>query len=93
MQVVDDDILVGIFTESDLLRRVDSGADLTRIHVSEVMTASPQSYEPQQTVAAALNGMAVRGHRHLPILKEDGTLAGFVSVRGLLRHIHERVGF
>lgn len=93
VQVVDDEILVGIFTESDLLRRVDPGADLSTVYLSEVMTASPQSYEPHQTVAAALNGMSVRGHRHLPILQEDGVLAGFVSVRGLLRHIHEKVGF
>jgi CBS domain-containing protein len=92
VQIVTGGQLVGIFTESDLLRRVDPKADLSKLILAEVMTRDPQRYQPDMTVAAALHGMAQREHRHLPLFDERGELQGFLSVRGLLRHIQARVG-
>jgi CBS domain-containing protein len=92
VQIVRDDQIVGIFTESDLLRRVDPQADLSKLPLVDVMTRAPQRYLADMTVASALHGMALREHRHLPLVGDRGQLEGFVSVRGLLRHIQSRVG-
>ncbi len=89
--VVDEGNVVGIFTERDLLIRVDPQADLKSIQVADVMTHSPRTYQSKTTVSYALNGMAIRGHRHLPIVSGKGALRGFVSVRKLLAHIQRKV--
>ena len=92
VQIVQGEQLVGIFTEADLLRRVDPQADLSKLMLASVMTRDPQRYWPDMTVASALHGMAQREHRHLPLVGERGEVQGFLSVRGLLRHIQSRVG-
>jgi CBS domain-containing protein len=92
VQIVDDGELVGIFTESDLLRRVDPSTDLEEAAVADVMTSEPESYTAKDTLAHAINGMAMRGYRHVPIRDEDGHLSGFLSVRSLLAHICDQVG-
>lgn len=88
--ICNEDGVQGIFTERDLIRRIEPDADLTTLKISEVMTETPFVYSPNDTIAYALNGMTAWGNRHLPICEEDGTLTGFVSVRKVLRHIKER---
>jgi len=92
VQVVDDGTLVGIFTESDLLRRVEPTSDPSTVKLAEVMTPEPQTARGENFIAYALNGMAVHNYRHLPILDENEDLRGFVSVRGILAHIRDQVG-
>ena len=92
--VVDGDRLIGIFTEHDaLLRLAGSGADLDRLPVREVMTRDPKALREDDTLAVALHTMAVGDYRHIPILR-DGETPLFVSVRGVLRYLHEhaRIG-
>jgi CBS domain-containing protein len=79
--------LKGIFTERDLLRRVDKGsASLDAVELAAVMTPNPQTLREGDTIACALNRMAVGGYRHIPLLR-DGKPVGFVSIRGILRYI------
>jgi CBS domain-containing protein len=85
--VQDDEWLVGIFTERDLLLRC-AGKDLEGVKLSEVMTRDPQALREDDTLACALNLMAVGGYRHVPIIR-DGHPVGFVSVRGILRYLAE----
>ena len=42
-----------------------------------------------RTIRYALNGMAIRGHRHLPIVDEHDEVLGVVSVRTVLAHIRK----
>jgi CBS domain-containing protein len=85
--VQDDEWLAGIFTERDLLLRC-ADKDLDQVKLGEVMTRDPQALREDDTLACALNLMAVGGYRHVPILR-DGHLIGFVSVRGILRYLAE----
>jgi len=41
-------------------------------------------------LAHAIHLMAVRGFRHIPIVRDDRPI-GFVSVRGILRYVAEQV--
>jgi CBS domain-containing protein len=79
--------LAGIFTERDLLRRVDKrGVALERVKLETVMTPSPFALREDDTIALALNRMAVGGYRHIPLVR-DGRPVGFVSIRGILRYV------
>ena len=83
--------LVGIFTERDVLMKVwGSGLDINTTPVARVMTADPVVLKEDDVIAQAINLMAMRGFRHIPIVR-DGRPIGFTSVRGILRYIAEQV--
>lgn len=79
--------LVGIFTERDLCRGLGARREpLDWILLQDVMTPRPQTLSEDDTIASALNCMAVGGYRHIPIVRE-GVPIGFVSIRGILSYI------
>src|SRR5262245_19403496 len=79
--------LAGILTERDVVRKVSGrGAALDGICLEEVMTANPQTLHEDDTIAQALNCMAVGGYRHVPIVRDERPV-GFVSIRGILQYI------
>lgn len=83
--VVDDGLLVGIFTERDVLTKVaGTRAEPTAIPVRELMTASPDTLPEDATVAFALNRMSVEGYRHIPIIDDDGKPVGVVGMRDII---------
>lgn len=89
--VIDDDgRLVGIFTEHDLLKQFAGSAreELARVPLSQAMTPDPQWLHEDDTLAHALNRMAVGGYRHIPVVDEEKPRR-FVSVRGLLAYLAE----
>jgi CBS domain-containing protein len=86
--VVEDDALLGIFTERDVLRAFDRmHADPARVSpISKGMTRKPQTIDPDATVGEAMDRMLDGGFRHLPVTDGD-TLVGIVSMRDLARSI------
>lgn len=89
--VQDQGQLVGIFTERDLLTRVlRRDRDPSAVRLAEVMTADPWILSPSDPPAFAIHRMVEQGLRHLPVI-DAGELQGFVSVRNVLRYIHEDV--
>jgi len=79
--------LVGIFSERDLLTKVDlNGGSYRDLKVEEFMTPQPETVAAHDTLAFALHKMDVGGYRHLPVVK-DGKPEGVISVRDMLRHI------
>ena len=82
--VVDDDRLVGIFTERDgLYRVVAEQRDARKTLLADVMTANPQSIHPDEPFHRALHMMHAGGFRHVPVV-ENGTPVGIVSARDAL---------
>lgn len=82
--VVDDNQLVGIFTERDgLYRVVAEQRDVRKTMLSEVMTANPQSVNPDDPFPRALHLMHIGGFRHVPVV-DKGTPIGIVSARDAL---------
>lgn len=82
--VVDDDRLVGIFTERDLLVRVVArGLDVHVTQLADVMTRAPQAIDPDKPFGYALLVMHEKGFRHLPVV-ENGKPIGIVSSRSAM---------
>jgi CBS domain-containing protein len=82
--VVEDDVLVGIFTERDVVFRVvGKGLDPAHTEVRTVMTSNPLSLGPKQTYGHALVIMQKHGFRHVPVV-DDGIAVGIVSSRNAM---------
>ena len=85
--VFENNKLVGIFSERDLmLRVVAAGLDPDKTPVREVMTTNLEILTTRADSSEALALLVSRHIRHVPIVEEDGSLAGLLSVRDLLRH-------
>lgn len=82
--VMQGSVLVGIFTERDVLRAAAAHADLTTSRISDWMTADPVTAEPDMNADEAAEIMMSQGFRHLPVV-EGTTVAGIVSLRDILR--------
>ena len=83
--VVEDEKLVGIFTDRDAVIRV-AGMRLDAAKVGDFMTVDPVVGRHDDPIAVAIHKMAVGGFRHIPIV-EDGRPIGVVSARSVFRHI------
>jgi CBS domain-containing protein len=90
--VVEGDRLVGIFTERDVLERVADGLpQLADTPVAQVMTGEPTVIYESDPVGMAIAAIAVAGHRHVPVLKIDGSVLGIVSPKRVLSRINAYV--
>jgi|SRR5436190_21398186 len=88
--VMDDDRLVGIFTERDIMRALAGESDAGRSsRVERWMTRGPVTIQPDATVGEALDRMLAGHFRHLPVL-EGVTVIGMVSMRDLARSIAKK---
>ena len=84
--VVERGKLVGIFTEHDVLKKVNGGGDLTAATVKELMSRNPETLHEEDSVAEALNKMSLGRYRHIPFKRADGTYA-VASIRSVLKYI------
>jgi len=79
LPVVDQEKLVGIVTDRDLVRNVlAKDLDPHKVSVSDVATDSPVVAGPEEPLDAALQRMAEKQVRRLPVV-EDGRLVGILA--------------
>ncbi len=85
--VADGDVLLGIFTERDALRRLNTRAnELSQEPVSKFMTEYPQVLDVSDNIVYAVHAMNQGGYRHIPLLS-DQKIDGIVSVRDILSYM------
>lgn len=84
VMVVENGLLIGIFTERDVLYRiVAERRDPQTTTLSEVMTRNPQTISPGKPFGHALHMMFEGGFRHVPVV-EKGKPVGMISARDAL---------
>lgn len=82
--VVEDDQLVGIFSERDaVLRVIARGLEPAKTVLADVMTPAPVTIAPNKSFGHAMSIMHQRGFRHLPVV-DNGRPIGIVSSRSAL---------
>lgn len=82
--VVEQERLIGIFTERDALFRVIArGLDPLTTRLAEVMTPDPHTVGPKMPYGYALFMMQEKGFRHAPVV-ENGKPIGIVGARSAL---------
>jgi CBS domain-containing protein len=80
-----DGAIVGILSERDVLHAVarDGMAALDR-KVSDVMTASVVTCDPDASIESVMQTMTERRFRHLPVVQQ-GRLRGMISIGDVVR--------
>lgn len=80
-----DGALAGVVSERDVLRKLaEHGPAAMTLTAEQTMTRKVVTASPETTVDQAMALMTFGGFRHLPVL-ENGTLAGIISVRDVVR--------
>ncbi len=83
--VVDGTTPIGILTERDMVGFGASGKDPSSELVSTWMTADPDCCRNDEDVVKAFARLSEHGYRHIPVVDDDGSLEGIVSMRDLMR--------
>ena len=87
LMVIDDDQIVGIFSERDYARKVIlKGKSSRETTVGELMITPVFSIEPEKSVDKCMALMTVTHNRHLPVI-EEGKLIGVVSIGDVVNAI------
>lgn len=81
--------VVGIFTETDVVRKVLGRAVDWNSPVRLFMTPDPVCLSPRDTVGKAIDVMGEKRFYHIPLLDENGELVNILSVRSLIRFLAE----
>jgi CBS domain-containing protein len=83
--------LAGIFTERDAALKLTGDAatdrDLAAVSIGDVMTRDPVVLRANDSVAVAVQKMAIGGFRHIPLVDEGRRPIGVVSAADVFRHI------
>ena len=77
--------LLGIFTDGDLRRRIETGADLRSANAAAVMHASPRTIAASALAADAAAMMEQHGITSVLVTDGAGQLQGLVHIRDLMR--------
>ncbi len=81
------DHLMGIFTERDLLRHyLESQSKFLFMTVGEVMTHPVVTVHPDMKMSEALDIMAEKDIRHIPVVDKDNKVVGYLTWKNLFRH-------
>lgn len=76
---------LGVFTDGDLRRILDTTVDLRRARMAEVMTAPGKAIGPRELAAEAVHLMELHKITALPVIDAAGRVVGALNVHDLLR--------
>jgi CBS domain-containing protein len=82
--VVEEEQLLGIFTERDIVKALSQDALAIHQEISHWMTRDPQTIAPEASLDEALQRMLSGNFRHLPVM-EGERLVGMLSMRDVSR--------
>lgn len=77
--------LAGVVTTGDLTRLMQARPDFMDVPVGEVMTRTPKTARADELGSGAVHRMETTGIMALPVLEDDGRIAGIVHLHDLLR--------
>ncbi len=77
--------LVGIFTDGDLRRHLESSESLLDAEVSKAMTADPITISPEKLAAEAFEILRERAIDEIPVVDSEGRPVGLLDVQDILK--------
>lgn len=87
--VMENEKLVGIFTERDYARKlILKGKSSKGTSISEIMTPNPITVSPDSTINECMEIMSGKRIRHLPVA-DGGKLVGMISIGDVVRKVIE----
>ncbi|MEX2212880.1 MAG: CBS domain-containing protein [Phycisphaeraceae bacterium] len=90
--VIENEKLVGIFTQRDLLMKVIENYEAMKGQlIREVMTADPVIVRDTDPPAKAINLMGTSGFRHIPVLDVDDKVVGLIGPRRTTAYLQKHL--
>jgi arabinose-5-phosphate isomerase len=77
--------VLGIFTDGDLRRLIETGADLRQLTAQQVMHANPRTVRASALAAEAAELMELYRITSVLVVNEQGTLCGAINTNDLMR--------
>jgi CBS domain-containing protein len=77
--------VAGIITETDVTNVVANGKNANDVRIFEVMAADPAVVDATTGIRQAAELMTTWHVRHLPVIDDDGALAGIVDLDAVCR--------
>ena len=83
--VVDDGKPVGIITERDFVGYIAADVEPDKTKVADIMTKNPIMLKASEDISKAREIMLAHEIRHIPVVDDQGRLAGILSLRDLIK--------
>ena len=77
--------VLGIFTDGDLRRLIETGTDMRQLTAQQVMHANPRTVRPSALAAEAAEMMELHRITSVLVVDERGTLCGATNTNDLMR--------
>ena len=91
--VMEDEKLIGIFTERDYARKVTlKGKTSKETPVGDIMSGNVITVSPDSTIDECMNLMTNNFIRHLPVMEND-KLIGLISIGDVVKYIIQEQKF
>ena len=77
--------LQGVFTDGDLRRALEAGADLRSAHIVDVMKRNPLTMPPEKLAVEAVRLMETRRINGLLVVDQNQRLVGALNMHDLFK--------
>lgn len=88
--ITEQERLVGVLTDRDVLQKIVTRPAILNKPVDEVMTPNPVTVKPETSAKDALWLMDEKHVRNLPVVKDDGTIAGGMTHESVISFLAAR---
>jgi CBS domain-containing protein len=82
-------MLCGLVTERDILVKYMGCPGDTFFTLKEIMTLSPTTLSPDDSLEKAIQVMTQGGYRHVPIVDAQNRIIGLLAVRNIVSYLSE----
>lgn len=89
--VCEAEVLRGIFTERDLVKRVMAQGLCLDTPLGTAMTPNPVTLKPSDSIGWAIRTMYQGHYRHLPVVDAETRPLGILSVGGIVQYLVDHV--
>jgi arabinose-5-phosphate isomerase len=77
--------VIGVFTDGDLRRALERGADVRGTPIEAVMTRQPRTIRPEALAVEAVQTMERCKSTQLPVVDAEARLVGALNIHDLFR--------
>ncbi|MDC0483607.1 KpsF/GutQ family sugar-phosphate isomerase, partial [Candidatus Thioglobus sp.] len=83
--IAENEKLLGIFTDGDLRRALESNVDFQKLTIQDVMTKDCKSIEPQEPALIAMQLMEKYSLNSLPVVDSSNNIVGAINMHTLIQ--------